>query len=50
MRRRRAGVAFVILGVGLMALGLASSRIFIGVGATFVMLGILFFVTTHRSR
>ena len=40
--KRPAGIAFLVLGIGLITIGMSSQRAFLGVGVVFLVLGIVF--------
>ncbi len=45
--KRPAGIAFLVLGIGLTAMGMSGQRTFVGVGVVFLVIAIAFLV---RSR
>jgi hypothetical protein len=47
--KRPAGIAFLVLGIGLTAIGISGQRTFIGVGVVFLVLGIVFLARSAKA-
>jgi len=47
--KRPAGIAFLVLGIGLSAIGWSGQRTFVGVGVVFLVLGIVFLARSAKA-
>ena len=47
--KRPAGIAFLVLGIGLMAVGMSGQRTFVGVGVVFLVIGIAFLARSKSA-
>ena len=47
--KRPAGIAFLVLGIGLSVIGVSGQRTFIGVGVVFPVLGIVFLARNAKA-
>jgi len=47
--KRPAGIAFLVLGIGLTAMGMSGQRTFAGVGVVFLVIGIAFLARSKSA-
>ena len=47
--KRPAGIAFLVLGIGLLAIGMSGQRAFMGTGVVFLVLGIVFLARSAKA-
>ena len=47
--KRPAGMAFLVIGIGLMAVGISGQRTFAGVGVVFLAIGIAFLARSKSA-
>jgi membrane-bound ClpP family serine protease len=47
--KRPAGIAFLVLGIGLTAMGMSGQRAFAGVGVVFLVIGIAFLARSKSA-
>ncbi len=47
--KRPAGMAFLVIGIGLMAVGMSGQRTFVGIGVVFLAIGIAFLARSKSA-